>query len=48
MGFYQVMNLVKKAVTDAYNHIKTLDSAMNAIAVVSNDLTTADLWKQVD
>ncbi len=47
MGFYQVLNLVKKAVTDAMNHIKQLDATMNAIAVVSGQ-TTAELWKQVD
>ena len=47
MGFNQVLNLVKRAVTDAMNHIKQLDATMNGIAIVT-DMTTADLWKQVD
>jgi len=47
MGFNQVMNLVRNAVTEAINHIKQLDTTMNGIAIVT-DMTTADLWKQVD
>ena len=46
MGFNQVMNLVKNAVTNAMNHIKELDTTMNGIAIVTN-MTTGDLWKQV-
>jgi len=29
------------------NHIKELDSVMNGISIVT-DMTTDDLWKQVD
>lgn len=46
LGFYQILNLIRTGVRNAINHIKELDSTMNAIAVVS-DMTTADLWKQV-
>lgn len=46
MGFNQVLNLVKRAATDAMNHIKQLDTTMNGIAIVTN-MTTEDLWKQV-
>ena len=47
MGFNQVLSLTKRAVKDAMNHIKQLDSTMNGISIVT-DMTTADLWKQVD
>ena len=47
MGFNQVLNLTKRAVKDAMNHIKQLDATMNGISIVT-DMTTADLWKQVD
>jgi len=47
MGFNQILNLTKTAIRDAMNHIKELDSVMNGIAIVT-DMTTADLWKQVD
>ena len=47
MGFNQVLNITKRAVSDAINHIKELDTTMNGIAIVT-DMTTADLWKQVD
>ena len=47
MGFNQVLNLTKIAVREAMNHIKELDTTMNGIAIVS-DMTTADLWKQID
>ena len=47
MGFTQVLNLTKNAVKEAMNHIKQLDTTMNAIAIVS-EMTTEDLWKQVD
>jgi len=36
MGFYQVLNLGKKAITDMKNHIQELDSVMTQIAVVTN------------
>ena len=47
MGFNQVLNLTKRAVSDAMNHIKQLDTTMNGISIVT-DMSTADLWKQVD
>lgn len=47
MGFNQVLNLTKRAVTDAANHIKELDTVMNGIAIVT-DMSTSDLWNQVD
>ena len=47
MGFNQVLNLTKRAVKDAMNHIKQLDATMNGISIVT-DMSTADLWKQVD
>lgn len=47
MGFNQVLNLTKRAVQEAANHIKQLDTVMNGIAIVT-DMTTADLWNQVD
>jgi len=43
MGFYQVLNLTKKAVKEAANHIKELDSVMNKISIVT-DMDTSDLW----
>ena len=47
MGFTQVLNLVRKGVTDAAAHIKELDTVMNGISIVT-DMSTADLWGQVD
>lgn len=47
MGFNQVLNLTRRAVSEAANHIKQLDTVMNGIAIVT-DMTTADLWQQVD
>ena len=47
MGFNQILNLTKKAVSEAMNHIKQLDATMNGISIVTN-MSTADLWKQVD
>lgn len=47
MGFYQVLNLTKRAVKEAANHIKELDSVMNKISIVT-DMDTSDLWGQID
>ena len=47
MGFNQVLNITRTAIREAINHIKELDTTMNGIAIVT-DMTTADLWKQVD
>lgn len=45
-GFYEVINLTKRAIRDAFSTIKELDSVMTQIAVVT-DMTTADLWAQM-
>lgn len=47
MGFRQVLNLVKRGVKEALTHIKELDTVMNKISIVT-DMSTGDLWKQVD
>ena len=47
MGFYQVVNLVKKAIRDAAKNIQELDSVMNKISIVT-DMSTGDLWNQID
>ena len=47
MGFNQVLNLTKRAVKEAVNHIKELDTVMNGISIVT-DMSTEDLWNQVD
>jgi len=46
MGFNQVLNLTKRAVKEAINHIKELDTVMNKISIVT-DMSTGDLWNQV-
>lgn len=46
MGFYQVLNLIRRGIREAMNTMKELDKAMNGIAIVTN-MTTADLWSQV-
>jgi len=43
MGFTQVLNLTKRAIRAALNHIRELDTVMNGISIVT-DMTTADLW----
>lgn len=47
MGFNQVMNLTKRAVSEAANHIKELDQVMTNIAIVT-DMSQRDLWGQID
>lgn len=47
MGFYQVLNLTKKAIKEAANHIQELDTVMNKISIVT-DMDTSDLWGQID
>jgi len=44
MGFTQVLNLVKRGIREALNHIKELDSVMNKISIVT-DMSTGDLWQ---
>ena len=44
--FREVVNLTKRAIRDAINHIKELDATMTQIAVVT-DMTTKDLWDQI-
>jgi hypothetical protein len=46
MGFYQVLNLTKRAINDMKTHIQELDSVMTKIAVVTN-MSQSDLWGQV-
>ena len=41
------LNVVTNAIRSAYNAVKELDAAMNSIAVVT-DMTTQDLWNQID
>jgi hypothetical protein len=47
MGFTQVLNIVKRSVREAIQHIHELDDVMNSISVVT-DMSTGDLWKQID
>ena len=47
MGFNQVLNIVKKGVREAIQHIHELDDVMNGISVVTN-MSTGDLWDQID
>lgn len=46
MGFSSVINIARDALSKAYEHIKTLDSVMTEIAVVT-DMTQAQLWDQI-
>ena len=46
MGFYQVLNLTKKAVNDMKQHIQELDTVMTQIAVVTN-MSQEQLWGQI-
>ncbi len=47
MGFTQVLNLTRRAIKEAVNHIKELDAVMNKIAIVTQ-MSTGDLWNQID
>ena len=42
-GIYNVYRMIRRGITQAYQGIKELDSAMNAIAVVTS-MTTDQLW----
>jgi RNase adaptor protein for sRNA GlmZ degradation len=46
MGFYQVLNLTKRAVKEMVSHITELDAVMTQIAVVTN-MSQDDLWGQI-
>jgi len=46
MGFYQVLNLTKRAVNSMKQHITELDTVMTKIAVVTN-MSQKDLWGQI-
>ena len=46
MGFYQVLNLTRRAINDMKQHIQELDTVMTKIAVVTN-MTQQDLWNQI-
>lgn len=45
-GFNEVINLTKRTVRDAIDHIRDLDKAMTEIAVVT-DMDQDDLWGQI-
>ena len=45
-GFNEVINLTKRAISDAINHIRELDKVMTEIAVVT-DMTQDELWDQI-
>ena len=45
-GFNEVINLTKRTVRDAIDHIRELDKAMTEIAVVT-DMDQDDLWGQI-
>lgn len=46
-GLYNIYQLIRRGIQNAYNSIKQLDQAMNEIAVVTN-MTTNELWGQID
>lgn len=46
-GFNEVINLTKRAISDAINHIRELDKVMTEIAVVT-DMTQKELWDQIE
>ena len=45
-GFNEVINLTKRAISGAINHIRELDKVMTEIAVVT-DMTQDELWDQI-
>lgn len=45
-GFNEVINLTKRAISDAVSHIRELDKIMTEIAVVT-DMTQKELWDQI-
>lgn len=42
-----IFDIIKRSINSAYEAVKELDAAMNSIAVVT-DMTTGDLWAQID
>lgn len=46
-GFHEVINLTKRAISGAINHIRELDKVMTEIAVVT-DMTQKELWDQIE
>lgn len=46
-GLYNVYQLIRRGIQNAYRSIQELDSAMNEIAVVT-EMTTAELWSQIE
>ena len=46
-GFHEVINLTKRTIRDAINHIRELDKVMTEIAVVT-DMTQKELWDQIE
>ena len=47
MNFYQVMNIVKNAITSMISTVRDLDSVMTQIAIVT-DMSQSDLWGQME
>jgi len=43
MGFWQVLNMTKKAINDMKQHLQELDTVMTSISVVTN-FSQEDLW----
>ena len=46
MGFYQIINLTRRAINSMKKHIQELDAVMTKIAVVTN-MTQEDLWNKI-
>lgn len=47
LGFYQVLNLVKNAVTNMISTVRELDAVMTQISIVT-DMSQSDLWGQME
>ena len=47
LGFYQVLNLVKNAITSMISTVRELDAVMTQISIVT-DMSQSDLWGQME
>ena len=47
LGFYQVLNLVKSAITSMISTVRELDAVMTQISIVT-DMSQSDLWGQME
>ena len=47
MGFYEVLNLSRRAIRNIVKDIRELDQVMTEIAIVTN-MTQEDLWSQMN